>query len=311
MSQQAVIDWLLEGDPAIRWQVFCDLLDGDPARVEAERALIGETGWGRRLLDRQEENGRWSSDRGPKGFRGLYTPKWTSTHYTMLLLRRLGLPKKHPAAEAGCRALIEGAGWLPEGGIRLWERQATDVCVSAMALSIFEWFDTDVEPRERLRRFLVGAQLEDGGWNCRTKSVHGSFHTTLSALEALHLCPQSPELIRAADRGREFFLRHRLYCSHRTGKIVRSAFTRFPLPYGWQFDAMRGLDHFAQSDAPCDQRFADAIALVRKRRRVDGRWTANARASGDIHFELEPAGKPSRWVTMSCLRVLKWWESSG
>ena len=310
MNDHELIDWLMKGDPAIRWQVLRDLLDAAPEEVAAECARIGDEGWGRRLLDLQEPNGRWSSSQGPKGYRGLYTPKWTSTHYTLLLLQRLGLPPGHEAALAGCQALVDGGGWVESGGIRYWAKDTTDVCVSAMALSVFEAFDFDPGYRWRLRNYLLGAQLDDGGWNCHTKSKHGSFHTTLSALEALQPGPKTPGLARAAERGRAFFLGHRLYCSHRTGKVVRPAFTRFPIPHGWQFDALRGLEHFARAGAPRHDALADAVALVRKRRRADGRWVANSRASGNVHFELEKAGKPSRWVTLKCLSVLRWWEGS-
>jgi hypothetical protein len=306
-----VLDWLLQGDPAIRWRVLRDLADADPDRATAERRHIATEGWGRRLLDGQRPDGLWSSDQGPKSHRGLYMPKWISTHYTLLLLSRLGLEPRHPAAAAGCRALLDRASWLPSGGIRLWTRDVTDVCVCAMVLSILQAFDQAPDAQARLRSYLLGVQLADGGWNCRMDSSHGSFHTTLSTLEALHGGPSDPGIDRAVQRGREFFLVHRLYCSHRTGEVARASFQRLPIPYSWHFDALRGLGHFASADAPRDDRLADAVAVLRGRRQPDGRWKANARASGQVHFELEPAGRPSRWVTMCCLEILRWWDGDG
>ena len=304
----SVVDWLLAGDPAIRWQVLRDLLDAGEAEVDAERARVAEQGWGRRLLDLQDAGGRWSRDRGPAGFRGLYIPKWTSTTYTLLLLRRLGLPARHPRALAGCRELVEGAEWCSSGGLGYFPtRRLAETCVSAMVLAVLEAFDYDPAPRESLRRYLMNAQMEDGGWNCQVGATHSSFHTTISVLEALQLCPPSPSIERGAELGREFLLRHRLYRSHRTGKVVKPELTRFRLPLSWKHDVLRGLDHFAAAGAPPDDRLEDPISLVRKRRRPDGRWVANARANGAVHFELEKAGQPSRWVTLVCLRVLRWW----
>jgi len=309
MSDPSLLDWLTEGDPAIRWRVQRDLLDADPEQVAAERQHIATEGWGRRLLDLQHASGLWSHDQGPKSARGLYMPKWISTHYTLLLLSRLGLESGHPAAATGCRALLDGATWLPTGGIRLWVRDVTDVCVCAMVLQFLQTFDQAHEEQQQLRDYLLGAQLDDGAWNCEQASDHGSFHTTLSVLDAFRHGPSTPEIDRVVQRGREFFLHHRLYCSHRTGEVARPAFTKFPIPHSWHFDALRGLTYFAAVDAPRDDRLADAITLVRKRRRPDGRWTVNARASGQVHFELEPAGRPSRWVTLHCLRILRWWDA--
>ncbi len=311
MNDQRTIDWLLQGDPAIRWQVLRDLVDATPAQVAAERQRIGTEGWGKRLLDRQHSSGLWSHDLGPKSNRGLYMPKWISTHYTLLLLARLGLEAGQPAAADGCRALLRGASWVGTGGLRLWVTDVTDVCVNAMVLTMLQAFGQDSEVQERLRSFLLEVQLEDGGWNCEMDSDHGSFHTALSVLEAFQGGPSSPAIEHAAQRGREFFLAHRLYCSHRTGEVARPAFTRFPIPYSWHFDALRGLAYFASVGAPRDERLADAVALVRERQRADGRWKVNARATGQVHFELERAGQPSRWVTLHCLKILKWWEDPG
>ncbi len=308
MDDHDVIDWLLQGDPAVRWQVMRDLLGAAEDEVSGERRRIAAEGWGRGLLERQHGSGLWSHDLGPRSARGLYMPKWISTHYTLLLLARLGLDPGDPAAAAGCRALLARAHWLPSGGIRLWQREVTDVCVCAMVLSILQTFDQDPGARQRLRAFLLDVQLDDGGWNCERDSVHGSFHTTLSVLEAFQKGPVTSEIEAAVARGRAFFLRHHLYCSHRTGEVSRQAFLRFPIPYSWHFDSLRGLTWFAADDGPWDDRLAAAVALVRERRRPDGRWNVNARAPGQVHFELEPAGRPSRWVTLGCMRVLRWWE---
>jgi hypothetical protein len=304
------IEWLLEGDPAIRFQTLRDLVSASARRVSTERARVAREGWGRRLLDLQGEDGRWTADRGPARFRGLYIPKWTSTTYTMLLLRHLGLPPRNRQALAGCRELVDFAEWFPSGGLGYFaSRRVAEHCVSAMVLSILETFDTEHAARDRLARFLLSEQLEDGGWNCTIGARHSSFNTTCAAMEALQLRPRTKEVKRALERGSEFFLRHQLFCSHRTGKTVRAIFTQLAPLIGWRYDVLRGLELFAREGAPRDARMERAIALVRKRRRRDGRWNAMSPPAGAMHFELERAGAPSRWTTLRCLRVLRWWEA--
>jgi hypothetical protein len=311
MRETELIGWLLDGDPAIRWQVLRDLNGATVREVDAERARVASEGWGKRLLDRQHANGRWSADKGPAAYRGLYTPKWTSTTYTLLLLRHLGLAAENDRARAGCRELVEGAEWFPSGGLGYFEsRRVAEHCVSSMVLSILEAFDAEPAARARLTSFLVDEQHADGGWNCDVAATHSSFNTTCLALDALQLRERSVRIRGAIARGLEFFLQHQLFCSHRTGKTVRPAFVRLAPLIGWQYDLLRGLEVFARARAPRDSRLDKAIRWILARRRSDGRWNAMAPPSGAFHFQLEPAGAPSRWMTLRCLRVLRWWDGA-
>jgi hypothetical protein len=301
-----ILPWLLAGDPAIRWVVHRDLLDSPYQVVEQERARIAVEGWGARLLARQAPTGRWAADQGPAAYRSLYIPKWTSTTYTLLLLTRLGLSPDHPPGRAGCRALVEGARWLPTGGVALWQVPREDLCVDAMVLSIMEYFDDPSRDlRDGLRRRILAAQFADGGWNCRQGATHSSFNTTIAALEALQPRALDPELAAAVHAGREFLLAHRLFRSHRTGVVVSSAFTRLRIPVGWQYDVLRALDHFVEAGAAYDHRLDDALHLIERRRGADGRWMGARPQPGALHFELEGRDAPSRWVTVRCLRTLR------
>jgi len=299
--------WLLEGDPAIRWQVLADLCGADAETVARERARVAEEGWGARLLALQDPGATWAG--------GLYTPKWTSTTYTLLLLRSLGLPAGNERALAGCRLLLD-AGLFRDGGINLWRKSQknSETCVSGMVLSVSAFFALRDPRLETLAGYLLREQMRDGGWNCRRLrgATHGSFHTTISALEALldyeRLDPRCrSDLCAAQSRGREFLLHHRLFRSHRTGAVVDSAMTRFAFPARWHYDILRALDYFRDSGAERDPRLEEAIAMVRKREGPDGRWTLPRGYPGRIFFELEKACGPSRWNTLRALRVLRWW----
>jgi len=314
MVKDAVLDWLLEGDPAIRWQALRDLGGASATAVRREQRRVAREGWGARLLGLQDADGRWAG--------GLYNPKWTSTTYTLLLLRSLGLEALHAQALRGCQVLLD-AGFWSDGGINFFPKahKSSETCVSSMVLAIACWFRLEDERVDALARHVMAQQMPDGGWNCQARLgylrpggrpvTHSSFNTTILALEALleyeRMRPtREARAVHAAQaRGREFLLAHRLFRSHRTGAIAKTEFTRFVFPARWHYDALRGLDYFREAGAPLDARLADAFDLVESKRRPDGRWPTQGRYPGKAFFDLEPAG-PSRWNTLRALRVLRW-----
>jgi hypothetical protein len=290
-----LVPWLLEGDPAIRWRVLRYLADGSDEEAAKERHRVATEGWGARLLAVQNSDGGWGD--------GIYSPKWTSTTYTLLRLLWLGLPPRHPAALSGCE--------------RLWEWQARwrvpETCIVGILVRLTSYHGYETPRLDGLLANLLEQQLHDGGWNCaaRTdKQKHSSFHTSIQAMEALDAYSSTGGTVDVREpmrRGREFFLEHRLYRSHRTGAIAIRGSTRFPAFPEWHFDVLRGLEHFVDSDAPRDERLHDAVEVVRGARRRDGRWSTYSPYPGRQWFRLEPPG-PSRWNTCRVLRVLKWWD---
>jgi hypothetical protein len=306
--EDRAIAWLLDGDPAVRWQVMRDLLH-DPERTwQRERRRVATTGWGRRLLDRQRPDGNWG--------RGLYRPKWTCTTYTMQLLRQLGLPPGTPAARRACALYLdEGVG--PDGGINFWRprRRIGEACATGMILAQLSWFGIDDDRVERLVAYLLREQMPDGGWNCLRPrgAVHSSFHTTINALEGLQEYAaagrsRTADALGAAARGREFLAEHRLFRSHTTGRVVSPEMTRFHFPPHWHHDLLRALDLFRAAGHRPDGRLEEAVAIVRSRRGRDGRWSLARPYPGAVHFAVERTGAPSRMNTLRALRILSWWD---
>jgi hypothetical protein len=304
------ISWLLEGDPSIRWQVQRDLLKFPLAKYEVERKKIAKEGWGARLLALQDSNGHWGG--------GMYTPKWTSTTYTMLTLRQLGLPPNEPKAQAkrACKLFLD-EGFYSDGGINFfsysWKQSET--CVTSMILALLAYFNYPDDRIHEVASYLVSQQMPDGGWNCESYkgATHSSFHTTMLALEGLYeyqcAYPEKRKQIDIVrERGHEFLFAHRLYKSHRTGKIFDAKMTVLTFPQRWRYEFIRALDYFRACDAPRDERMSDAIELLRKKQKKDGRWLVNCGMSGRKYFDLEMAGKPSRWNTLKALRILNWWD---
>jgi hypothetical protein len=291
-----LIPWLLDGDPAIRWRVLRDLTHASSDDVARERVRIATEGWGARLLAAQDPDGGWGG--------GVYSPKWTSTTYTLLHLLWLGLPPGNPAAHRGCEQLWR---WRAR-----W--RVPETCIVSMLVRITSGHGYGAGDLDDMVAYLIDQQLADGGWNCATltdKRKHSSFHTSIQALEALDGYAVAGGQIDVAEpirRGREFFLAHRLFRSHRTGEVAIRASTRFPAFPEWHFDVLRGLEHFAFSDGVLrDERLGDAVDVVRRARRKDGRWPTYAGYPGRQWFQLEPSG-PSRWNTCRALRVLRWWD---
>lgn len=298
------LNWLLEGDASVRWQVLRDLQHGSGAESESERKRVATSGWGARILALQDPDGLWAG--------ALYSPKWTSTTYSLLLLHWLGLPSGNDQAIAGCRALWNGAAFY-SGGLNLAKTvREPETCITGMLTLLAAscgYRDDRVDPTVE---WLLDQQLPDGGWNCesiRTGSCHGSFHTSITVLDALLTYKSAGGAVQvdaAMAAGREFFLRHSLFRSHRTGEIVDKAFTRFPFPPQWHFDVLRGLEHFRFSGADPDPRLTDAVNVVSAARRHDGRWPVYRPYPGKYWFTMEEPGS-SRWSTLRALRVLDWW----
>jgi hypothetical protein len=306
--------WLLEGDPAIRWQVLCDVVGAAESTVERERRKVARAGWGARLLGKQDTEGTWAGGLSSDG--GLYSPKWISTTYTMLLLRDLGLVAANRQARNACSLLLD-QGLQRDGGINYGWRGRSETCITGMVLSILSYFEYEDVRLDTLVEYLLRQQMADGGWNCRRDfgATHASVHTTISVLEGLrhyelHRRRRVKAVRTAQARGREFLLVHRLFRSHRTGAIIKPIFLKFSFPPRWHYDILRALDYFQSVGAPRDERLREAIDIVRSVQRQDGRWTLQNSYKGRTWFELERIGAPSRWNTLRALRVLKWWENA-
>ena len=269
-------------------------------------------GWGQRLLAKQDPAGTWAG--GKSSDHGLYHPKWTSTTYTMLLLRDFGLPASNRQARKACALLLD-QGLQRDGGINYGWWGVSETCVTGMVLSILSAFEYDDDRLEGVVDHLLKQQMPDGGWNCRRRrgATHSSVHTTISALEGLRYYElhrgQKLAAVRSAQhQAREFLLMHRLFRSDRTGEVIKPIFIRFSFPPRWHYDILRALDYFQSVNAPRDSRLDEAIDIVRNARDEEGRWPLQNVYKGKTYFQMERVGGPSRWNTLRALRTLKWWD---
>lgn len=304
------IDWLLQGDPSIAYQTLRDLTDSETDQLIMTREKILTEGWGRELLQHQYDDGTWGGQ--------LYSPKWISTFYSLLLLKRMGAPECEELTRASY-VLLDRGFYEKDGGINYWKSWKTgECCVTAMLLSMLCHFGIKDQRMELMVQYLIKEQLDDGGWNCERPrgAVHSSFHTTISVLEGFRdflkyhsNSPFDDPIREKVKEGERFLLDHKLYQSHRTGEAVDPKMIKMVFPFRWYSSILRCLDYFQSVGAQKDEGMYDAISLIKKKQRDDGLWKLEYVYPNKVYFPLEKRGKESRWITLMALRILKWWNT--
>ena len=306
-----VVDWLLDSDPSIRWQVMRDLTDAPADEVAGERAKIATEGAGARLLALQEADGRWGGAAWNRG--------WNSTMHVLWLLRHLGLDPASAEARRAVGLVRDHVTWRgsgpPECADNPFFAGEVEPCINGQVAAAGAYFGQDV--RGLVDR-LLREQLSDGGWNCEAEngSTRSSFNTTICVLEALLEHERAggiPDVTAARLRGEEYLLERRLMRRRSTGEVIErdrksgAAWTRFAFPAWWHYDVLRGLEYLRDAGVAPDERVAEAIELVASKRDADGRWPLEVRYPGVMPVEIdEGEGRPSRWNTLRALRVLRW-----
>ena len=301
-SNDPVIDWLLDADPSIRWQVMRDLTDTPREIVVAERARVSSEGWGARLLDQQRADGQWGD--------GVAVPFWWSNMYTLVFLRDLGVDPASERVRTAIDRVRDHVTWGPEFGNSPFFEGEVEPCINGRVVALGAYFS---ERSDRLVDRLLGEQLADGGWNCEAErgSVRSSFHTTICVLEGLlafeHAFGAAATVADARRRAQEYLLDRRLLRRMSTGEIIEPAWTQFAFPPLWHYDLLRALDYLRAAGVPPDSRVDEAVAIVVERRQQDRRWRLDVRHRNTLHEELAgEVGAPNRWITLRALRVLDW-----
>jgi hypothetical protein len=309
----AHLQWLLDSDPAIRWQVMRDLTGEAPNAIRAERSRVATEGWGAQLLALQSPAGKWGgSPRGwrndlPNEDRGLLI-----TLYTLVTLKDLGLD---PASRQARKMIgrVERRVVFKRLNNQPFFHGETEPCINGRILGLGAYFK---EPNDALANRLLDEQLEDGGWNCEApQSRRSSFHTTICVLEGLldyeRAGRKSAAVTKARKRAENYLLERRMFRSLRTGEVIDKRWLRFSFPPFWHYDVLRGLDYLRNAGIKPDSRVSEAIENVIERRHQNGRWPLNLLHPEHIPLEMEAGvGRASRWNTLRALRVLGWYNNS-
>jgi hypothetical protein len=298
------VDWLLDSDPSIRWQVMRDLTGAPAATVADERSRVESEGWGPLLLDQQHPEGHWGD--------GIATPLWWSNLYTLLFLRDLGLDPASERARIAIDRVRANVTWGPEFGNSPFFEGEVEPCINGRVVALGAYFGVR---SDRLVDRLLSEQLTDGGWNCEAErgSVRSSFHTTICVLEGLLAFEQAfgakPAITDARQLGQEYLLERHLLRRLSTGAIIDPSWTQFAFPPLWHYDVLRALDYLRAAATRPDGRVDEAMNIVRERRQDGGRWLLNVRHRDTLYTELGgEVAMPNRWVTLRALRVLDWYD---
>lgn len=318
-SEDATIAWLLDSDPAIRWQAMRDLLDAPQAEWAAERAKVETVGWGAELLARQDADGQWAGGAFvPHGFEEREWKEagqpWTATSFALTELRHLGLDPTSDRARRTVAAIAQSSHW-EEGGQPFWQGE-TEECINGRIVADGAYYGVDVS---LIVRRLLGECQEDGGWNCerRSGSTRSSFASTINVLEGLLAYERAvggdAEVRAARLSAEEYLLQRGLFRRRGSGEPADSRFLSLLHPHRWRYDILRALEHFRAAGeltgTPPDPRLGDAISHLRARRLPDGSWPLDWTLRGRTWIAADAdSGRPSRWLTLRALRVLRWWD---
>ncbi|HEY3711685.1 MAG TPA: squalene cyclase [Amycolatopsis sp.] len=311
-------EWLLDSDPALRWQVERDLHHEPPEVWEATRARVATEGFGTRLLALQDPDGQWAGGAFfPAGFRGDEDGQpWTATTWSLNSLREWGLDPAILRARRTAELIAENSRW-EYNNLPYWGGEV-DCCINAWTVLNGLWLGADVTG---IVGWFVEHRLPDGGWNCEwvEGSTRSSVHSTLNALKGLLAYDSvtgGTDATRAARRsGEEYLLQRKLFRRLSTGEPVADWVGRFAYPFRWFYNVLNAAEYFREAalfdGVPPDPRMAEAIELIRAARQPDGSWLQARRHPGRVWFEVDvPAGEPSKWLTLSGTRVLDWWQKS-
>ncbi len=314
ITQMDVLAWLLDSDPALRWQVLRDLTAASPAEVESVRAGVAVDGWAARLLAEQGENGQWDGGTYRPGWVDDDRPffdAWTATHFSLQQLADFGVDPADPAVRAAIARVRENVRWDHDGE-PYFDGEA-EPCINGMALRVAAYFG---EGGDRIVETLIRTRLTDGGWNCWAE--HGatvsSFHSTICTVEGLRAWQRaggsSSEVADAVTTGEGYLLERGLFRRRSTGEVADPRLTMLSYPVRWFHDVLRGIDHFRAAGLR-DPRLTDAVELLRSKADTNGMWRLENDHAGPTLFGFgEMEGMPSKWVTFRALRVLRWWDEA-
>ena len=312
-SNEPVIEWLLEEtQPSVRFLTMTRLLatPESDTRARAAQQAITKTGWAAEILSRQTPEGVWVSDKS------LYTPKYLSTNWMLLVLSELGVTRDDARVARACETWIrrlstEDGGFSPNGGRR------GHLCTlgnTTRALIRFGYLD---HPRVRSAfEWLVQNQAKLGGWSCFASGRNLDSWEGLSAFAVYPRARWTSEMETSVQKAAEFYLSREL---HIQGDHYEPWF-RFHFPVHYYYDLLVGLDFMTTLGYGGDPRLQFALRHLKTKRRRDGRWNLDA-VHPDVEgamaewfrkhpkdrptpFALETPGAPSKMVTLTALRVL-------
>src|SRR5438876_671679 len=317
-TPDATIDWLLEEDqPSVRYHTLVDLLgrNEDDPEVKAAHSTIPRVGWAHDLLRTQKPKGYWEAHE-PRTVREwvnfLRFPLYNSSIWKGIVLSDLGLTATDPRVRRLADRIFQYKLHL-SSEVNLFTEEICIVGNAARMLTRFGYAD-DRRVR-KLYDWMIEDQREDGGWNC-SAGTPGTLDVweALAAYAALPRAKRSGKIEQSISRGAEFYLERKLF---EEGRRYAPWF-RFHYPTHYYYDLLVGLDVVTGLGCAGDRRLQPALRILREKRQSDGTWFLDrihpdegpGSGRGAVRKKVRPlalerAGEPSKWITLTALRVLK------
>jgi hypothetical protein len=324
-----IIDWLLEeDDPSVRYFTLRDLLGRPDQSHEVRKAKkdIMARGAVPKILSRQNPEGFWAEENK------FYRNKYKGTVWQIIILANLGADGSDPRIQKACEFILhrsqnkDSGGFsvdysvTMDGGSRGW----TIPCLTGnLAWSLIRLGYLHDERLLRAiayittyQRFDDGEQEKLEGWPYdRLKMCFGKHTCHLGAGKALKALAEIPpterteDVSRTIEAGVEYFLKHHIYKkSHDLTKVSKPGWTKFGFPLMYQDDVLEILEIMAKLGVK-DKRLESGIELVESKRNKEGKWILEQTFNGRFFANIEQKGKPSKWLTLKALQVLKYYQA--
>ena len=317
------LPWLLESDPAnpgVRPFALRELLDRpeDDPDVQAARAAIMKTGPVPAILDAQYPDGYWVKPGGG------YSPKYRSTVWQIIFLAELGADPADERVRRGCEYLLSHA-IAANGAFSAYQKPVPSGCIPCLngnllyALPRLGYGD---DPRvQGALDWQVRAITGEGEFRYLKSGTSGpSFacsanegqpcgwgaNKVMKALLAVPPERRTPALQRALQVGAEFLLsRDPAVADYPYTRRVSSTWFKFGFPLTYWSDVLETTAVLVEMGYGDDPRLSNALQFILSKQDAQSRWKLENALSGKMWADIEGKGKPSKWVTLRALRVLK------
>ena len=337
--EKSLVRWLLEEEnPSVRYFALRDILDmkEDDPELQAAKAAISTSKVIAKMFSKQKSEGYWEDPASP------YHPKYRSSYWQIMILGQLGVDRGDERVRKACEYIFqfqldEGGftchtqetalreyEWLLNKGRRMpprnewvsaliFEQQLSCLTGNIVAALIRLGYEKDFRVNKGLK-WLGKIQNPDGGWLCpywkaHIRDKHGCFHGTICSLEAFSEVKKeklTEEMKETIEKAAEFLLIHRLFkADHHNYKVIKQPWLKLGFPWFYGYNILRGLDISTKLGYIEDERLGDAVKVLLQKRRPDGTWILESAPTGRMQTNIETVGKPSKWITLYALRVLK------
>ncbi len=320
------VDWLLEeNNPSVRYFALTDLLEraSSDNAVKAAKVKIMEVGPVPKILSKQNVGGYWmGSDK-------FYSSKYKGAVWQLIILAELGADGDDVRVRKACEFILEYSQDSESGGFSIWHsvrkgggrHSGVIPCLTGnMVWSLIKLGYLDDPRVEKGIDWITTYQRFDDGISSRPKgwpydktagscfgnhSCHMGVVKTLKAMAEIPVIKRSQNTKVTIRKAVDYLLKHHIFKrSHDLTRVSRPGWLRFGFPLMYQDDVLEILGILTRLGYK-DERMQEAVDLVVSKQDAEGRWKLENTFNGRFHTNIETKGKPSKWITLNALRMLK------